>query len=160
MIMTSFGTFTHNPNTAASYLRARALREGVELKKASELDLLASVLAAESWLFITKGDLSHPRHHGKAAVLVAAAILSRASGNADAVPNDFTIIHNLNQKELEKEMLSAVESLHRLSDLIYTNHAKKAFEIVAYDLYASHPETGAERFLDFAYLLHTYSENI
>lgn len=162
MIMetTSFGTLTLNPDTAASWLRAKAAKEGVELKKARKVDLLSSVISAEAYLFITKGDLNHPRQYGPASVAVLAAILSRASGNSLNPPADF--IHNQYFYKIEEniESLRKIEEIHRLAEVIYKANVKEAFEISAYDLYAAFDKERAEPYINFAYLLQLYADNL
>jgi hypothetical protein len=83
--VTRYGSSSATPGQAAGVLRARARSHGLVLAVASDVDLVASSIAADAWMMITRSiSMSSPATYGPGAVQVLSAILRRAAGQGPA----------------------------------------------------------------------------
>jgi len=157
MATTSYGAPLLPLRSAAGWLRARASAEGAELLLTEPADLAAAVIAAEAWCVLTGGSLSTPRHSGSVAVVVAAAILSRASGHA--LPNSGEQIHVIAAGCTDRtdHLLVELERLVAWASVLLPNHPAEALRRAALDLTA-----GGEcsPWAEFAALLALAAENL
>ena len=134
--VTAFGSLRHNPTAAAALLRARAAAAGATLHEAGQLDLVASTIAAECWMFaMNASSLNQPVRHGKAAVAALAAILARAAGSAEVQE-----CPPLDAAELDTKKIQQVEQLVIWVNDMLPGSVHEVFRRAAADLSAGAPD--------------------
>lgn len=81
--ITRYGAMADFPGSACSVLRAKAAAHGIELEKASPVNLTAAAIGAEAWSVICRtSSLDTPSRYGPSAVRALAAILTRSAGQS------------------------------------------------------------------------------
>ena len=130
--VTAFGSLRHNPTSAAALLRARAAAAGASLKDAEKVDLVASTIGAECWMFaVNASSLNQPVRHGVSAVAALAAILARAAGSAEVQE-----CPPLDAAELDTRKIQQVEQLVIWVNNMVPGSVHEVFRRAAADLSA------------------------
>lgn len=120
---TAFGSSLISPSTSAAILRAHASKYGIELKKASLIDLVSATISAELWCYLTN-TTSFSAINTKSAKTkqIFSRILARAAGIDLSVEYDLDLTTPANALPLldqyiewalqfltEEELLSALQ---------------------------------------------------
>jgi len=138
--VTAFGSLRHNPTAAAALLRARAAAAGATLRPAVKIDLVASTIGAECWMFtVNASSLNQPVRHGSSAVAALAAILARAAGSAEVQE-----CPPLEAAELDTEKIQQVEQLVIWVNSMVPGSVHEVFRRAAADLSAGTPDSRFE----------------
>ena len=134
--ITAFGSLRHNPTSASALLRARAAAAGATLREADKIDLVASTIGAECWMFTVKASsLNQPVRHGSDAVAALAAILARAAGLAEVQE-----CPPLDRAELDTKKIQQVEQLVLWVNNMVPGSVHEVFRRAAADLSAGTPD--------------------
>lgn len=83
MEVTRYGSSADTPAQAAALLRIFAIRAGYPVTKPLQMDpvnLVAAVIVADAWCYVTKARFTDVQHHGRGAAEVLSAAFLRAAG--------------------------------------------------------------------------------
>jgi hypothetical protein len=107
------------------------------LEPACDIDLAASVVAADAWMLLTRSSsLMSPSRYGPGAVRVLAAVLARASGQ----PGE-TLLPDLGECTQDASLLEAAESHAALAEFYCPGHASEVLSLAASDLASAGPNS-------------------